>query len=229
MACALTPYKGITYMDGKGKERLAIEAVIREGLKVGTKNHYLDGIPALFSASELVKSPDVGGDKFKTPSERVAIGLLLRHISVHNVNIDARWTTSLLFSLIQELVERYDPLEDNLNVADAATVIAKYNRFAERVDELGLQGDVNAKPMLDGREILRILGASKPGRWTGKVLADVIEWQLGHPGGTKEQCGVWLKDELAAGRVSIEDAAPSAQAKRQRGGLEETAAKKTRT
>jgi len=61
------------------------------------------------------------------------------------------------------------------------------------------------------------------------VLADVIKWQLGHPGETKEQCGAWLKDELAAGRVSIADAAPLVQAKRQRGGPKETAAKKTRT
>ena len=75
MACALTPYRGITYVDEKGKLHPAVEAVIREGLKVGTKNHYLDGIPALFSASELFKSPDVEDDRFKSPSERVAIGL----------------------------------------------------------------------------------------------------------------------------------------------------------
>ena len=70
-----TPYRGITYVDEKGKLHLAVEAVIREGLKVGTKNHYLDGIPALFSASELFKSPDIKDEKFKSPSERVAIGL----------------------------------------------------------------------------------------------------------------------------------------------------------
>ncbi|KAI9512629.1 hypothetical protein F5148DRAFT_790561 [Russula earlei] len=77
MACALTPYRGITYVDKKSKEREAVEAVIREGLKVGTKNHYLDGIPALFTASELLKSPDIKGDNFRTPSERVAIDLWL--------------------------------------------------------------------------------------------------------------------------------------------------------
>jgi tRNA nucleotidyltransferase (CCA-adding enzyme) len=75
LACALTPYRGITYVDEKGKTRSAVEAAIREGLKVGTKNHYLDGIPSLFSASELLKAPDIDDDKFKTPSERVAIGL----------------------------------------------------------------------------------------------------------------------------------------------------------
>jgi hypothetical protein len=42
-------------------------------------------------------------------------GLLLRHNSVHNVHIDAHWTTSLLFSLIQELVDCYDTSKDNFN------------------------------------------------------------------------------------------------------------------
>jgi tRNA nucleotidyltransferase (CCA-adding enzyme) len=74
MACALTPYRGIMYVEEKKKERPVLEAVIREGLKVGTKNHYLDGIPALFLASELLKSPDIDDDKCKTLSERVAIG-----------------------------------------------------------------------------------------------------------------------------------------------------------
>ncbi|KAI0005366.1 hypothetical protein BJV74DRAFT_762033 [Russula compacta] len=228
MACALTPYRGITYVDEKGKKRPALEAVIREGLKVGTKNHYLDGIPHLFFASVLLNSPDIEDDKFKTPSERIAIGLLLRHNSVHNANLDAHWTTSLLFSLIQELVDCYNVSQDNFDVDDAARVIKKYNRFAERIDELGLQGDVDAKPILDGREIVQILGAPKPGQWTGKALAEVIQWQLGHPGKTKQECGEWLKEELAAGRVSIEDIASSTQAKRQRGGPQETVAKKPR-
>jgi tRNA nucleotidyltransferase (CCA-adding enzyme) len=75
LACALTPYRGITYVDEKGKNRSAVEAVIREGLKVGTKNHYLDGVPALFSASELLKAPGVGDNKLSTPSERAEIGM----------------------------------------------------------------------------------------------------------------------------------------------------------
>jgi tRNA nucleotidyltransferase (CCA-adding enzyme) len=185
MACALTPYRGITYVEKK-KERPALEAVIREGLKVGTKNHYLDGIPALFLASELLKSADIDDDKFRTPSERVAIGvcrsplsfhiaevlvqgLLLRDNLVHNALIGAHWTTSLLFALIQELVDCYDASKDDFNGMDyprlslsetpdkawrttvdiAPKVIEKYNRFASRVEELGLQEDVDAKPILD--------------------------------------------------------------------------------
>jgi tRNA nucleotidyltransferase (CCA-adding enzyme) len=80
-----------------------------------------------------------------------------------------------------------------------------------------------------GREVVQILGASKPGLWTGTVLAEVIKWQLGHPGETKEQCAEWLKEELAAGRVSIEDVTLVTQAKRQRGGHQQTKTKKTKT
>ncbi|KAH9043849.1 hypothetical protein EDB85DRAFT_2071073 [Lactarius pseudohatsudake] len=222
MACALTPYRGITYVDEKNKERSVLGAVIREGLKVGTKNHYLDGIPALFIASGLLKSPDVQDGRFKTPSERVAIG------SVHNALVGAHWTTSLLFSLIQDLVDCYDPSEDNFNSESAAEVIGKYNDFATRIEELGLQEEVDTKPILDGNEIVRILGASKPGQWTGKALAEVVKWQLGHPGEPKEQCGEWLRGELAAGRITIEDVGSSTHVKRQKNGPKETAAKKSR-
>jgi len=226
MACALTPYRGITYVDNKNKEHPALEAVIHEGLKVGTKNHYLDGVPALFVASGLLKSSDVQDDR--TLPERVAIGLLLRQSSVHNVLVGAHWTTSLLFSLIQELVDCYDPSEDNFNTEAAAEVIGKYNRFANRIEELGLQEDVDAKPILNGHEIVQILGASRPGQWTGKALAEVVKWQLGHPGESKEQCAEWLRAELAAGRIAIQDVAPSTPVKRQKNGSKETAAKKSR-
>ena len=48
-------------------------------------------------------------------AEEMIQGLLLRHNSVHNAHIDAHWTTSLLFSLIQELVGCYDTSKDNFN------------------------------------------------------------------------------------------------------------------
>ncbi|KAI0320982.1 hypothetical protein OF83DRAFT_1101804 [Amylostereum chailletii] len=66
LACALTPYEGITYKDAKQRVRPAVEVAIREGLKVGTKNHYLDGIPALFDAAQLIRK------RFKSAYHHVA-------------------------------------------------------------------------------------------------------------------------------------------------------------
>ena len=74
LAAALTPYRGISYRDSKGKSHPALEAAIREGTRLGAQNHYLDGIPALFSAAELLEGPDLSNDKLKLPTDRVAIG-----------------------------------------------------------------------------------------------------------------------------------------------------------
>ena len=52
-----------------------------------------------------------------------------------------------------------------------------------------------------------------------------MKWQLGHPGEPKERCGEWLKEELTAGRIAIED---STHVKRQKNGPKEAAAKKSR-
>jgi tRNA nucleotidyltransferase (CCA-adding enzyme) len=75
LAAALTPFKDIQYMDVKKKEHQAVEAVIREGLKLGIQNHYLDGVPLLFTASKLLRDPNLDSDKFSGPSQRAAIGM----------------------------------------------------------------------------------------------------------------------------------------------------------
>lgn len=72
LAAVLTPYKGLTYQEKK-KERPAVEAAIREGLKLGAQCHYLDGVPALFAAAELLRDPVVA--KFSSVRPRVEIGM----------------------------------------------------------------------------------------------------------------------------------------------------------
>jgi tRNA nucleotidyltransferase (CCA-adding enzyme) len=122
LASALTPFKDITYRDAKNKIHPGVEAVLRDGCKLGSQNNYLGGIPALFSAAELLKNPDLKGERFNRRPERVAIGepadaatwhtrsyilrsgLLLRDKSVHNPNLGSTWPVSLLFSLVQELL-----------------------------------------------------------------------------------------------------------------------------
>lgn len=94
-----------------------------------------------------------------------------------------------------------------------------------RIEELGLHTSVEAKPILDvsrvslsaidvdfifseiyqGRQVNEAMGASKPGPWTGQILARVIEWQLEHPDGTMVECEAWLRAEREAGRIRIEE------------------------
>lgn len=74
LASALTPFKCITYRDAKDKIHPAIEAILRDGCKLGSQNNYLGGIPTLFSAAELLRNPTLEGDRFKERPERVTIG-----------------------------------------------------------------------------------------------------------------------------------------------------------
>ncbi|KAF8665065.1 hypothetical protein AX16_000533 [Volvariella volvacea WC 439] len=214
LASALTPHIGLTYKDKKKKEIPVVEAVLRESVKLGTQNHYLDGIPVLFAARQLLREPKL--EKWSTPSERVAIGLLIREKNVHNPHTGTHWSSSFLFSLVQELVAHYDVGERRLNATEARKIIQVYNDFASRVEQLGLENAGDAKPLLDGREVVAALGASKPGPWTGKALSKVIEWQLENPGGTKEACREWLQGQKDAGLLSFDQVNSEPAAKRVR-------------
>lgn len=115
LASLLLPYLGMTYQDAKKKTHPVVTAVIRDSLKLGVQNHYLDGIPTLFWAVPLIKASML--EHSSTPLGRVKLGLLLRDKLVHNALTGSHWTTSLLFSMLTELVAYYDVPADQFNGA----------------------------------------------------------------------------------------------------------------
>jgi tRNA nucleotidyltransferase (CCA-adding enzyme) len=76
LASTLTPYIDTTYRNKKRDVPVATY-VLRELLRLGSQNHFLDGIPPLFEATKLLSQPDVNDDRFQKPSQRVAIGELM--------------------------------------------------------------------------------------------------------------------------------------------------------
>jgi tRNA nucleotidyltransferase (CCA-adding enzyme) len=79
LAASLYSYRGITYLDEKGKEQTLVKCAIQDGLKLGRQNHYLDGIPALYSAADLLEGAPLEQTRLKLSSERVAIGIPYNH------------------------------------------------------------------------------------------------------------------------------------------------------
>jgi tRNA nucleotidyltransferase (CCA-adding enzyme) len=73
LASTLTPYIDTTYRNKKRDVPVATY-VLRELLRLGSQNHFLDGIPPLFEAAKLLSQPDVNDDRFQKPSQRIAIG-----------------------------------------------------------------------------------------------------------------------------------------------------------
>ncbi|KAL5535282.1 CCA1 [Sanghuangporus sanghuang] len=202
LATLMMPYADVQYLTPKKKTRApAVEVVIREGLKLGLQNHYADGVPAFFAAAEVLRGVEISN--FEGPNERSRIGSLLRTKSVHNANTGSHWTSSILFTIIRELTTLWDASKDTFDVERAAPIVDRFNRFLQRVQELKLPDSIDDKPLLNGNEIVWLLGATRPGVWTGSVLARVSEWALDHPEGTKDACAAWLKAEHEAGRIDI--------------------------
>nr|GAT43620.1 tRNA nucleotidyltransferase [Mycena chlorophos] len=212
LAAALTPFASLTFLDRKKKPQPTLDCVMRESLRVGTQNHFLDGIPLLFAAAETLKDPQLS--RWQEPSPRVALGLLLREKTMHYAPADERWSIAALFSLVQELVPHYDLEAGKLDAEKADSIIELYNAFASRVEELDLGNVGDLKPILTGHAVVSALGAAKPGAWTGQILAKVMEWQLQDPNGTAEQCTSWLREEKAAGRISVPDGTEERSPKR---------------
>lgn len=53
----------------------------------------------------------------------------------------------------------------------------------------------------------------EPGPWTGRALAQVMEWQLEHPNRTKEECISWLDGQFTKRLIDV-SSEPTANQKR---------------
>ncbi|KAF8640569.1 hypothetical protein AX17_000231 [Amanita inopinata Kibby_2008] len=159
LASFSAPFAAVTYVDKKQKSHPVVAVVLRESLKLGTQNHYLDGIPALFEAANLLTAALLDEESLKYPSPRIAIGTLVRHKIIHNPNTGSHWTTSTLFSLVQELIPCYCVQKNEFDVSEASKIIERYNGFLRRIDELELTGAAELRPILNGREVMKANGS----------------------------------------------------------------------
>jgi tRNA nucleotidyltransferase/poly(A) polymerase len=65
-------------------------------------------------------------------------------------------------------------------------VVDGYNKFLSYIVENDLQDVCTMKPIVNGSEIMKGLGA-RNGPWMSKAMEEVIEWQLLHPDVTDKQ------------------------------------------
>ncbi|KAG8747639.1 CCA tRNA nucleotidyltransferase, mitochondrial [Ceratobasidium sp. 414] len=194
LAAMLMPWKNMTYLEKKRPTSLTAR-IIRDGLKLG--GQFASAVPSLFNAHELISKPSL--DKFEGPSERSTIGLILRDKGVHHPQHGTYWSTSLLFSLVQDLVELIE--ENSLDTKRAEETIQMYNSFIDRVIELKLVGSIEEPPRLNGKDICTLLNI-KPGREIGIYTEQLIRWQLDHPDADLDACKAWLKQAHESGSVS---------------------------
>ncbi|MEW5311042.1 MAG: hypothetical protein WDW38_002788 [Sanguina aurantia] len=61
-------------------------------------------------------------------------------------------------------------------------------RLFSAASAFGLESCWQWKPLMDGKQVMALLGLTKPGPELGKTLAVVMDWQLMNPAGTLEDC-----------------------------------------
>ncbi|AMD22204.1 HGL136Wp [Eremothecium sinecaudum] len=66
-----------------------------------------------------------------------------------------------------------------------------YQKFEEYVREAELQNVYKLVPLMNGKELIQLY-ATKSGVWMSKAMSDIINWQMDHPNGTKEELKSWL-------------------------------------
>ncbi|KAJ7767057.1 hypothetical protein B0H14DRAFT_3116740 [Mycena olivaceomarginata] len=187
LAAVLLPHFGISYRHNK-RTYAAVQCAVREMLELGTQNHFLNGIPLLFKAAEFFeKNPDLNRFVF----------------------IDIFYPTAPAHPYAGLFLRGKDLHHPSSNAR--WQLIDRYNTFVAHIEELELTNIGAEKPLLNA-----ILGASRPGAWTGAVLARVMEWQLQDPKGTADNCTTWLKEEQSAGRTDIDSEPASKRARTQR-------------
>ncbi len=119
-------------------------------------------------------------------STRKEIGLLIRKISILN---PTRYDLCIFVALIIDCTR-----SGYTNIEDISKLAQLYEEFIQKIDKLGLQNCHLLQPLLNGKEICKILGI-KPGPSIGVFLQQLIEHQLENPDLSVESAIKYIKKE----------------------------------
>ncbi|KAJ2484447.1 CCA tRNA nucleotidyltransferase, mitochondrial [Coemansia sp. RSA 2320] len=170
----LYPYRNVQANDKKKTVALA-HLVIRDGVKLSHADVETTLELHRF-ATEIASMADacVGGR-----ADRRALGLQIR-------SIGARWPQCVVFAAAAE---------ELCAGATSSALAEKYGAYVRRVVDDGLADAYAMKHVVDGTAAARILGL-RPGPAIRGVLDRVMEWQLEHPQGTREECEAYLREGM---------------------------------
>ncbi|RIA96478.1 hypothetical protein C1645_733228 [Glomus cerebriforme] len=177
--CAL-PYKDMVYTE-KGKSQPAYQYVIRESIKFSSGD--VDKVKKLLSSIDFVMNAVEQNNEILIG--RSKLGLWIREL-------ESEWPTILLFALSNELIQKFEDMGQVKENKEIKEINNKYTKFIERIYELKLENAYSEKPLLNGKDIRNLLSI-KPGKIFREILDSVMEWQLGHPNSSKEECQEFIK------------------------------------
>ncbi|KAJ6129014.1 hypothetical protein N7471_010231 [Penicillium samsonianum] len=187
MIATFAPWASIPGRTGKGSKPLPPRAVEvgRDSLRSDNKTLSALRAAALhYKETIATKTTLLANEMSGTPAEiRQRIGLQMRSWSKD-------WKLCILLAILQE----------NMALRDFAEVAREYDQFLAYIVENDLEGVCDLKPIVNGDEIMKSLGAKK-GPWMSKAVSMALEWQLLHPDITDKEKAL---EEIAGRRAELE-------------------------
>ncbi|KAJ2049075.1 CCA tRNA nucleotidyltransferase, mitochondrial [Coemansia sp. S16] len=178
LAAFLYPYHDLLVRDKKKTVPMAY-VVVRDGIKLS----HLDSESTVGLHQYAAPLASTANDCVAGTVSRKTLGLQIR-------SIGSRWPQSVLFAAALELL-------DTQGATALAAVTEKYKAYVNRVVAEDLAEAYAMKHIVDGKTAAKILGI-KPGPALKGVLDRVMDWQLDHPQGTRDECEAFIKDTIGA-------------------------------
>ena len=183
----------------KNKDHSAIRLLVMNSIKLSTLD--AEWVSALLECESKiadhvqtsVDSKVLGTGSTKYCLDRKSLGLLIREIGGRPIK--GKWNLCFIVSLMLKLAPLYRPGLDCKSIPEANQCIQNYLELYQSIQDHDLGQAYNLKPLLDGKEIAALL-KMQPGKKIGLYLQQLIEWQLAHPKGTKQDGEQWLLHKL---------------------------------
>lgn len=188
IAAAESPWLGRIFDRDKKKDIPAAASAARDGIKL--KNKDFETLVKCFRHAEEIHKLVRENAASKEGLSRSRVGLAIRKYG-------SEWRLQVFTSLLFDLIPLWDAAGESTagSLQDLTEVLDLYTTFVKQVERLKLQDAWDFKPLLNGKELQDALD-KRPGGWMKEALDIIMEWQLDHPEGGKEEALTHLKSTL---------------------------------
>lgn len=213
IATLLLPLRSLQYPAGKGSKQAAASSyIIKDSIKWRVKE--AEGVELLHAAAaellhvhQQLGAAQGAADLSSVPENlRVQLGRNIRKLK-------ELWQLGVLLAPLLQLPSAV-PLGIELGSGDVGAGgssssstggaqegpelqqhVAIARELMAAAAGLGLEDAWKWKPLLDGKQVMKILGLQKTGPQLGQLLNGVLDWQFSHPQGSLEECETFIKQQ----------------------------------
>nr|XP_043617412.1 tRNA nucleotidyltransferase cca2 isoform X2 [Erigeron canadensis]XP_043617413.1 tRNA nucleotidyltransferase cca2 isoform X2 [Erigeron canadensis] len=208
-ASLFLPLRKTVYTDNKKKKVPVVNYIFRNSLKLKASDaddvmrlhnaveKFLSLIPFVMSSQDLqISELDWEKEIIDVPPSlklRILLGLLVKEIKDF-------WRAALMLSTLL--------YKDSSSVEVIVGELEKRREVFKEVEheilKLGLDNVWEVKPLINGKDIIRLLELQKGGPVVSEWQRKLLQWQLAYPSGSVDECVDWMTRQTQLKRAKTE-------------------------